>query len=177
MFHKTIGIQSIDEKEHQLKYRTAVRAIIIDNEKILVVQSNSGDFKVPGGGIEGKESHNEALIREVAEETGYLSCEVKEKIGEVIERHIDMFDSNVIFQMDSHYYLCEVHGKNGPQQLDDYELEEEYKPKWVSIHEVISNNQLLIDQKRWLHREDFVLEEVRKNFFKKKLKSTDKPLS
>lgn len=51
--------------------RIAIRAIILDNDQILLMHSNRGDFKFPGGGLEKNESNEECLKREVREETSY----------------------------------------------------------------------------------------------------------
>ena len=97
-------------EEPNMKYdqntieRIAVRAIIIENNHILLVQSIRGDFKFAGGGIEKNESHEECLKREVREETGYIDCIVKDKVGTVIERKMDEYENNAVFQMTSHYY-------------------------------------------------------------------------
>lgn len=136
-----LGISDIDENKIKINYREAVRAIIIQNNKILMVHSNIGDFKFPGGGVENNESHAEGLKREVAEETGYLNSLVGDKMGVVIERHIDDYDKGAVFQMTSHYYLCELTGEEVAQQLDDYESNQEYTPKWVKLDDAIKPNQ------------------------------------
>ena len=48
----------------KLNKRTAVRAIIFNENKLLMVKSNLGDYKLPGGGVEKGESHEEAIKRE-----------------------------------------------------------------------------------------------------------------
>jgi 8-oxo-dGTP pyrophosphatase MutT (NUDIX family) len=146
--------------------REAVRAIIITNNNILLVHSNRGDYKFPGGGVEENESHAEGLIREVREETGYINCIVKDKVGIVIERKFDEYDNNVLFQMTSHYYLCELTDEEKiTQQLDEYEYILDFTPKWVSLDDAILQNESLIKQfekNSWLKRETFVLKEVKK---------------
>jgi 8-oxo-dGTP pyrophosphatase MutT (NUDIX family) len=146
--------------------REAVRSIFINGNKILLVQSNKGDYKFAGGGLEGNENHSEGLIREVREETGYVNCLVKEKIGIVIERKEDNIDKNTIFQMTSHYYLCELINEDKiSQQLDEYESAQNFTPKWVSFDTAIKQNETIIKQLKknnWLHRETFVLKELRK---------------
>lgn len=52
-----------------LKWRPAVYAIIIQDGKILL--SPQGGYDLPGGGVKVYETIEEALIREVKEETGY----------------------------------------------------------------------------------------------------------
>lgn len=165
IFNEVIGIQEIDEDATKVKYREAVRAIIIHNNKILLVHSNIGDYKFPGGGVEIGESHAEGLTREVAEETGYINGTAGNKMGVVIERHMDKYDRDTVFQMTSHYYLCELNGEKTAQQLDDYEAEQEYTPKWVAFDDAINQNQEVVnqcDQNRWIHRENFVLRQLKK---------------
>lgn len=58
------------------KLRKAARGIVIrEDGKIAVFnKSNKNEYKLPGGGIEGEETPEEAFKREVLEETG---CEVE----------------------------------------------------------------------------------------------------
>ncbi|MBA2174852.1 NUDIX domain-containing protein [Halobacillus locisalis] len=145
-------------------HREAVRAVILSKEKILLVQSSKRDYKFPGGGIEEKESHSEALLREIKEETGYIHGSVKEKIGIIVERKLDEYEKGKVFQMTSHYYLCELTNQEAvAQQLDPYETELAFMPEWVSLEEAIRQNERLIkqgEQNSWLKRETFVLNEI-----------------
>ncbi len=142
--------------------RVAVRAVVIKNDNVLLLSSNRGDLKFPGGGIEADESYEAALEREMREETGFKSIEVVKKLGVVSERKIDDYDENHVFEMISHYYTCHVTGEKEQQNLDDYEAELEFKPTWVSIDEAIRLNNIYItnnpDQPGWAKRENMVLE-------------------
>ena len=67
---------SIDKKDYtsdaKVYSRPSARAVICVNEKVLVIHSLKYDYyKFPGGGIEEGETPEDALIREVKEETGY----------------------------------------------------------------------------------------------------------
>ncbi|QOY35473.1 NUDIX hydrolase [Anaerobacillus isosaccharinicus] len=164
-FEVALGIQRTEHHDVKVKFREAVRAVIIDGDKILLVHSNLGDYKFPGGGLMQNESHSEALIREIAEETGYLSTLVGDKVGVIIEKQIDEYDQDAIFQMTSHYYRCNLQGERGKQNLDDYELQQEYTPKWVHIDDAIKQNQKMIQkfpQNGWIHRENYVLMKLKK---------------
>jgi 8-oxo-dGTP pyrophosphatase MutT (NUDIX family) len=145
--------------------RTAIRAIILENNRILLVQSIRGDFKFPGGGLEESESHEECLIREVREETGYIHCIVNEKVGTVTERKMDEYIDNALFQMTSHFYPCDLAtDEKTAQQLDGYEAELNFTPKWVTLEEAIKHNEKLIDRYEhngWLKRETFVLKQLK----------------
>ncbi|MEH6892540.1 NUDIX domain-containing protein [Bacillus sp. JJ864] len=160
-----IGISEIDENKVKINYREAVRAIIIQNNKILLVNSNMDDYIFPGGGVEKNESHAEGLMREVAEETGYLNCTIENKMGVVVERYIDEYEENAIFQMTSHYYFCEINGEKTTRKLEGYELEQEYTPQWVKLGDAINQNEKVMTQcekNLWIHRENFVLKELNK---------------
>ncbi|TMU88381.1 NUDIX domain-containing protein [Bacillus sp. BHET2] len=149
-----------------MKYRTAVKAVIFQNHKILLMHSNRGDFKFPGGGVEEGETLHAALIREIAEETGYVHCVVNEPLGIVTQRHMDLFNEESLFEMTSHYFRCELtDSEKVPQQLEGYESELEMVPKWVTLDEAINGNESLKDQfdnNRWIERENYVLRELKK---------------
>ena len=86
---------TLDEKNYTndmpIFERYGVRAIIKQNHKFAMQQGNSGEYKMPGGGVEHGESFHQALIREVREETGLLvKPETIKEIGEVLEIRADI---------------------------------------------------------------------------------------
>ncbi|MGF3102865.1 NUDIX hydrolase [Rossellomorea sp. DUT-2] len=166
MFETVLGKPRSDITEYKMKYRTAVKAVIIQNNKILLIHSNRGDYKFPGGGVEEGETLPGALIREVAEETGFIHCVVNEPLGIVIQRHLDVFEDDVLFEMTSHYFQCELTDRERiPQQLEGYESELNMIPKWVTLDEAIEWNEKLMDQfdnNGWIKRENYVLGELKK---------------
>lgn len=122
-----------------LHIRPSVRGIIIREGKILMVHSQKYDYyKFPGGGLETGESHEAALCREVAEESGYtvLPGSVRE-YGLVPRRERD--DDGTTFVQDNFYYLCDIDRTVG-QDLDDYEAEEGFTPEWVEPRHAIETN-------------------------------------
>ncbi|WP_186578215.1 NUDIX domain-containing protein [Aquibacillus kalidii] len=168
LFNKTIGLQ-LDKKQNKIIRRKAVRGIITVNNKILLVLSNKGDYKLPGGGIEVSENHETALIREVVEETGYFSIINGDKQGMIVERYADRFESDAIFEMTSYYYFCELTGKKSEQNLQGYEMEQNFKATWMQIDEAIRQNEMVsVDKLKndWVERETYVLKQIRKLFEK-----------
>jgi 8-oxo-dGTP pyrophosphatase MutT (NUDIX family) len=134
-------------------HRTAVRAVILRGRELLMVYSaNVGDYKLPGGGVDDGESHEQALRREIHEECGAL-----------LEYDIPMEAEYDVFKMTSHYYPCRVDDDFGAQKLDGYEKDLGFKPVWVDIDEAISMNQSLLNSDKipeWLKRELFVLDYI-----------------
>lgn len=160
MFELTLD--NSDKKGQMLKVirRAAVRAVIMKDNKLLMVYSGPGDYKFPGGGVKNGEVNEEALVREVLEETGYSIVKIKEKLGMVKTINNDQYEEGSIFEMESHYYLCQIEDKQGLQQLDEYEAELGFQPVWISIEDAIRNNEeiMLKDScNSWVGRETKVL--------------------
>lgn len=164
-FYVIIEEPTIKVKELKVRRRIAIRAIIMKGENILLVHTNKGDYKFPGGGLEKDESVEEGLKREVKEETGYLNCEVKERLGTIIQRSFDEYEEYGIFEMVSHYYVCELTDeKKSSLTLDEYEAELNFKPEWVSLEKAIKENEIhlkRIDKNGWVERENFVLSRLK----------------
>ena len=164
-FEFVFGICEINDKV-KVNFREAVRSVIFRNGLLLMVKTNKEDLKLPGGGVGKNEGHKEALIREVREETGYSVTRVREKVGIVTERREDYIEKGALFEMVSHYYLCDVSENQGLQELDDYENKLGFCPCWVSIDEAIENNERVLATRgkranRWVKREIIVLRKLK----------------
>jgi len=162
LFDYVLGLQEVDNESVNVNHREAVRAIILHYDSILMVHSNKGDYKFPGGGVNNEENHGEALRRELREETGYIINNVKDKVGVITERNWDKYDKDSVFEMTSHYYLCEVSDEQTLQQLDDYEAELDFRPIWIHVDEAICSNEEILKRHNnsanpWLYRETVVL--------------------
>jgi 8-oxo-dGTP pyrophosphatase MutT (NUDIX family) len=127
-----------------------------------------GDYKFPGGGVQEGESHEQALAREVEEESGAQLASFDECVGAVIEYDSPVETHYDVFKMTSHYYLCQVRAGFGVQKLDDYEKDLGFTPEWISIDAAIIKNRSLLGSEvspKWLKREIFVLEYIKDNLF------------
>ncbi|HOB09669.1 MAG: NUDIX domain-containing protein [Limnochordia bacterium] len=158
-FDDTLGIQ--ERTGQAVVAREAVRGIVLRNGRILMVQSERGDYKLPGGGVEQGEGHHQALAREIAEETGYQCLRVGDLIGRVVERRPDKYDPSLLFEMTSYYYLCAVAGEAGEQRLDEYERDMRFTPAWISIPDALAVNRAVLEnlgqKDLWTRRENHVL--------------------
>lgn len=172
MFNLELIRDKMPEKELKINRRKAVRGIIYRDGKILMVKTNKGDYKLPGGGVESDEDEERGLLRELAEETGYANILVGPCIGTCFEQNIDNYDVDALFQMESVYYLCELKGEEKvPTNLEEYEKELEFTPVWIEMDEALRVNKCLLEDYKdvefaktgmsgndWLEREVRVLD-------------------
>ena len=146
--------------------REAVRGIILKESDVLMIFSDhNGDYKFPGGGIQGKETHEETLRREIKEESGATVTKIGRGFGKVIEYDIPVEQSYDVFKMTSYYYLCQISGGLDKQNLDQYEEDLGFRPVWVDIETAIETNRSIISREfprvpRWTPRDLYVLEEI-----------------
>ena len=113
--------------------RPSARGIIVKDGKVLLNYLGKHDcYEFPGGGIEAGETPEQALVREIAEETGYrVIPESIEEYGIVIRRQQDSKDPDGIFEQKNYYYLCRVAEETVPRKPDEHEIEDGAEPVWV----------------------------------------------
>jgi len=153
----------LDFKNSKIITRNAVRAIILkDNKILMVLLEKTNEYKFPGGGVEKNETFEDALKREVSEETGCNVIKIVEKAGIITEYAVAKEGKDKIFKMISEYYAVNIDDKQFEQKLDNYEKELLFKPCWTEIEEAYKVNKKIIDEQRtstpWIKRETRVLE-------------------
>lgn len=153
--------------------RTAVRGIICQNEKYLVVCGQLGDCKFPGGGMEQGEFLFGTLTREVLEETG---CHVKPdsiREGFLVHEKTNR-QSEEVLVMDSYYYFCEVEDIRDSKEAADasgyvvgnfHEGEAGTKVCWLPLADMVARNENVkeLSKAPWVVRELLVMRELQKN--------------
>ncbi len=145
--------------ENSIFKRSAARGIIAKGDQYLLIYSKYGEYKFPGGGVESEEDIEEALIREVKEETGYQVIESSiTSYGKVLERRKGITAD--IMEMESNYFLCEVEREVGNRKLDEYEKDYDYQIAWISLSEAINRNKSVIalEECPWVIRDTQVME-------------------
>lgn len=157
--------------EGRTVYREAVRGILLSGRDVFMIHSPvNGDYKFPGGGVQPDESHEQALRREVSEESGALVAAIQGEFGMVIEYDLPEEADYDAFKMASHYYLCSLDGVISAQNLDNYEIDLAFKPEWVNIDLAIRANKSVLAsdgvKPLWTRRETFVLELLKAQLLK-----------
>jgi len=124
----------------QYKSRMGVYSIIFNKKRdqILVIRTTRGGYFLPGGGLEGKENHEECLQRELLEETGFQVL-MGEYLGQAQKYHLAMGKNPTLNH--AHFYLATL----GERVQEPVEVDEE--PNWVNIAEV--ENLLFHDHQVW----------------------------
>lgn len=122
--------------------RPSARSIIIRDKKIAMVHSIKYNYyKFPGGGIEGDESKENALVRETLEEAGLVI--IPETINEYGYVHrvqkSEYMDADYFIQ-ENYYYLCSAEEGIISQKLDDYESDEGFTLEFISPDKAIYIN-------------------------------------
>lgn len=149
-----------------VKTRLAVRAVIERVGLLLMVHSSvNGDWKFPGGGVEPRETPEEALAREILEETGYETQRVLHLAGRAVERAEGRDVPGSLFEMESRYYVVLVEDNPGDLALDEYERDLGFTPRWIGVAEALAANRALQQSGRahlppWLDRETRVLKHL-----------------
>ncbi len=111
--------------------REAARAIIKkDQLYLLLFQKNLDVFVTAGGGLEGNESKEEALYREVLEETGHKVTKALFKVS-VVEYFPDSTWIN-------HYFITEVDFNEKVEiKLTEAEKSYEIEFRWYPLNELL----------------------------------------
>jgi 8-oxo-dGTP pyrophosphatase MutT (NUDIX family) len=157
-------------REGRTVFREAVRGIILSGRELLMIYSPvNGDYKFPGGGVGDGETYEQALIREIKEETGAIVASIDKEFGKIIEYGQPLEQEYDVFKMTSYYFLCKIGPEFVGQNLDPYEKELDFKPVWIDIDVAIWNNQNILanklEKEAWTVRETFMLEQVKQQLF------------
>lgn len=143
------------------KPRRTVRTILKNEEaKIaLMFMAKHQVYIFPGGGVEDGESLEEALRREILEETG-CSCRIIKEMGYIYENR-----GALDYTQESFYYVTEKIGEQVDVKLTKDEKDNMTSYNWYSIeeaHERLLNSAHETLQQKFLQARDLaVLDEYR----------------
>ena len=111
------------------KVRVSCRGIVIRDGKILLsYESKKGVYMSPGGGLEEGEFLEECCVREIQEETGYVTQATRPIVT------VDEYFDDTLFT--AHYFLCQVVGES-ESALTPTEIDHGMEPRWVPLSEAV----------------------------------------
>ena len=135
----TLDLHDYDESwPHDL--RPTVRGIIEKDGKLGLIYEAEGDsYGFPGGGIEKGETYEEALLREVEEETGLLVLpESITEYGGALRLNKSTKFPETVFEQENFYFKCRVRDEMGNRNLQ--EGEEGFELVFVTLEEARRKN-------------------------------------
>lgn len=147
-------------------YRVAVRGVIFVDGKLLLIESNFGEVKFPGGGIEEGEDEITALIRETLEETGFhVIPESIREFGEVVEKRLSVHEPMIWHQI-NRYYLCDVEEFQEECNYTENEKQYGFHQVWHTLDEALAINEEMLQREgrqAWNQREYNVLKMLKES--------------
>ena len=126
--------------------RTAVRGIIFVDGKLLLIEENKNEVKLPGGGQEEGESDLETLMREVREETGCTVIRETVRPFGYIEEKRKSFREDKIWHQFSRLYFCDVTDERSDTEYSENEKKRGMRFRMYTLDEAIARNRAMLDR-------------------------------
>jgi 8-oxo-dGTP diphosphatase len=130
-----MDIITFGKKEEGKEYilRPAVYCVMFNSQdkKVAIIQTGDGKYFLPGGGIEGNETHEECLKREALEEMG-MDIKIGDFIG-CAKRYFYSTNEFKHYLSESYFYICDI-GKEVSKPI-----EADHFLKWIEPSQAIKN--------------------------------------
>ena len=129
--------------------RISVRGIFFVGEKLVLIESDDGEVKLPGGGQEKGEDDIQTLCREVNEETGYhVIPHSVVPFGEIIEKRLSTHEPMIWHQI-NRLYFCDVEDERDSCQYTDNEKKYGFHLVYYTIDEALNKLQDTYSEHAW----------------------------
>lgn len=118
----------VDDPLGRRPERSRAGAVVIRDGRMLLIEYRDGThpvYEIPGGGIERGETPEEAVLRELKEET---------RLSGTVVREIAHVDRNIRGSHPGHYFLVDALGDVGPRGSLD--IPTQAAPVWVALDDL-----------------------------------------
>ncbi len=126
--------------------RTAVRGVIFVDGKLLLIEDNKHEVKLPGGGQEEGKTDIETLVREVREETGCTVIPETVRPFGYIEEKRKSFNEKRIWHQFSRIYFCDVTEERRDTDYSENEKKRGMRFGTYTIEEAIAKNHAMLNR-------------------------------
>ncbi len=127
---ETINIYGDNRFDKHTKIRVACRGIIVEDGNILLTyETNTDQWFIPGGGLETGESLEQCCVRELVEETGYIS--------KAIHHFLTVSEYYEEWLFVSHYFICKATGQT-QRLLTEREADVGLEPRWIPLKDALA---------------------------------------
>ena len=125
-----------DEDINLWIYRS--RGVIINSNNEILLGYLGGTYQFPGGHLEGTETKEECLIREVMEETGIdINDKYEEPFYRIVYYSKDYPEDGTNRYCEFNYYIVRTNDKfdTSKTKYDDYEIENNYELRYIKLND------------------------------------------
>ncbi len=131
--------QETGEKQENPHFRSASYGIIENDKQEILLQflTKYNRWILPGGGVELGESRQEALFREIREETGYTDCELIQEVGVARAQYFGIHSQESKCADVSLFRLKLLSEKQQKLDWDDREKEIGMEHSWISSKQAL----------------------------------------
>lgn len=148
---------------NNLKTRNTIRAVIIKDNKVLMLYSSLyDDYTFPGGGLKEDESHLDALKRELKEEVGANKVFNVKPLGYTKEIRYGITGSNSTYLQKSYYYTCDISNVEDPSFVGREKLQG-LKSVYINPENIIKHNNLINEKRESKQNKGFQTVLIREN--------------
>lgn len=114
------------------------RGVIINSNNEILLGYLGGTYQFPGGHLEGPETKEECLVREVMEETGIdINDKYEDPFYRIVYYSKDYPEEGTNRYCEFNYYIVRTNDKfdTSKTKYDDYEIENNYELRYIKLND------------------------------------------
>ena len=139
-----------EKKAERLSYAAAGGVVLDDDLVLVLLRPSMGEVRLPKGHVDPGETAEQAALREVGEETGYVDVEIERPLGEQRIAFLRRTDGGRAAHVDrtETYFKMTLHSAaTSPRDP----AEERFTPRWMPIDQAMSALTFEVERE-WLRR-------------------------